>query len=281
MPRAVRRVASLLFLVWLGWCGVLYLMQDRLIFPGAFMPQSAREPLPADTRGWLGAQAQTLTLTASDGVELHAVLLNPGETAAPAVLYFHGNAETAMDVLPLVRPYVERGMRVLVVEYRGFGGAPGAPSQRALVEDAVAWREWLMGRGDVDAARLVYHGRSLGTGVATQLAARFPPRLLVLESAFTSVASYARGYGVPSVIVRHPFDSLSVLATLDVPVLLLHGSKDTITPPTHARALARVCRRGRLVMLEGGHNDFPRDEAAFWRAVNESLDSAGITTTPR
>jgi dipeptidyl aminopeptidase/acylaminoacyl peptidase len=274
-PR-VRRWAVLLVVLWTAWCGTLYVLQDRLIFPGAFMAASGHEALPNDTRGWLGAASEHVTITGADGVELRAVLLNPGDVAAPTVMYFHGNAETAMDVLPLVRPYVERGFRVLVVEYRGFGGAPGRPSERVLVADAQAWLTWLTARSDVDADTLVYHGRSLGTGVATALAARHAPRLVVLESAFTSVASYARGYGVPSAIVRHRFDSLAVLRELDAPVLLLHGEDDAITPPRHARELARVARRGRLVMLAGGHNDFPRDERAFWRAVDESLEASGV-----
>jgi fermentation-respiration switch protein FrsA (DUF1100 family) len=108
--------------------------------------------------------------------------------------------------------------------------------------------------------------------VACQLAAARPCAGLVLESTFTSAASFSWTVGVPPFLVRHPFRNDRALAGLDRPVILIHGQQDTIIPPRHSRRLHEITRGSMLVELPGGHNDFPHDWRAYWAAIDAFLD---------
>lgn len=283
------RYAILALTVYLIWCTSLYFSQDRLIFPGAFSA-AVRGAVPTPPRG-----VERVTLKMSDGAPGAAWLaLGSGrtpESPGPAVVFFHGNHETIEGSQLLLSEYTRRGVSVLVPEYRGFGGLEGQPSQAALVSDGVQWLEWLVTQPEIDPSRLVLHGRSLGGGVAAQVAHALettsrttPPgpkiAALITESTFTSVASFAAGYGVPTFLVRHPFRTDRVLPGFTFPILIMHGEQDTIIPASHARRLGELQPAATVVLLEGDHNDFPRDFRAYVRTIEEFLERAGILTPP-
>ncbi len=260
----------LALLCYAGWCAALWTLQERLIFPGYWM-RSERGPLarPRDAE----------VLQVGPG-RVEAWLL-PGRGVSPAtpgplVIFAHGNGELIDDWPWNLQPYRDAGISVLLVEYRGYGRSPGTPGQHRIVEDFVAAYDVAAARPEIDPARIVLHGRSIGGGVVAQLAARRPCAALILESTFTSLAAMARGYLVPTALLRHPFRTDRVLAGLDVPVLILHGTRDEIIPVRHARRLAAIARNARLVELNAGHNDFPQDEAAYWRAIMGFLRDSQI-----
>lgn len=226
--------------------------------------------------------AERLSITIPGVGEVEAYLSLPARAGAgadadgdapgpfPLVVIFHGNAESVDDLDWFRLPYLERGWAVLTPEYRGYGRAAGTPSQAGIVEDAVAFVDMALARPEIDRTRVVYHGRSLGGGVAAQVALRRKPRGLILQSTFTSIVSMARGYYVPPFIVRHPFRNDAALRGLDVPVLLLHGTDDPLIPIEHSRKLAEIEPRElrTLVELAGDHNHFPYDAGAYWEAVD-------------
>lgn len=193
----------------------------------------------------------------------------------PLVIFAHGNAELIDHNVAAMQPYVEAGISVLLPEYRGYGRSAGSPSQRAIVEDFVAWRRRILQRPEVDGERLIYHGRSLGGGVAAQLAKRHPPRGLILESTFTSIKAMAGRFLVPPLLVRDPFDTRRVLTEYDRPVLILHGNDDDVIPVVHAKRLANAAPDARLVVLPGGHNT-PLPDEPYWSAVFAYLDRLGM-----
>src|SRR5438045_8236 len=112
-----------------------------------------------------------------------------------------------------------RAVYLLVAYPRWF------PGSFALEEHLLSPR-YLAARPDVDRSRIVIHGRSLGTGVASQLAGRHQPAALILESPFTSVASFAWRYGVPPVFLKSPYRTDEVLPKLTCPILILAGRDD-------------------------------------------------------
>ena len=130
-------------------------------------------------------------------------------------------------------------------------------------------------RPEVDATRVVLHGRSIGGGAVCALAARRRPAALVLQSTFTSLADVTRRFLLPRFLVLDPFDNVSVLRALDVPTLVVHGRTDTLIPPAHAEALLRAAPRGRLVWFDGGHNDTP-EPGAYWGELRRFLHEAGV-----
>jgi pimeloyl-ACP methyl ester carboxylesterase len=157
------------------------------------------------------------------------------------------------------------------MEYRGYGRSGGTPGQKTIVEDAVAFRELLGDRPEVDVERIAYHGRSIGGGVACALAAQRPPSAMILESTFSSLASMAKRYLLPSPLCRHPFRNDQVLAAFDGPVLLMHGTNDFIIPHHHSEKLHGLCADSTLLLLPGGHNDFPSDPRAYVEAIQGLL----------
>ena len=171
--------------IFIGLCGGLYLLQEQLIFltrPLADVDRYAVGVLPGTTE---------VEVTAHDGTRLHGWLQHTAEeTPSPGlVIYFGGNAEEVsgqMHDAPMLAPW-----SVAAFNYRGYGLSEGRPGEAALVADAIAIHDRLAARADVDPNRIVVLGRSLGSGVAVQLAANRPVRAVVLVSPFDSLRSLA------------------------------------------------------------------------------------------
>ena len=275
------RLFILALIGYAAWCIMLFSMQDRMLFPREFAQATGA---PAD--------AERLAIALDEGVEVEAFLsLPPGEGPFPLVVGFHVNAGCVDNMGWMRREYTSRGWAVLTPEYRGYGRSAGEPSEKAIVVDAVEFVDRVLKRPEIDASRVVYHGRSLGGAVAAQVAKERPPRAMILESTFTSVASMATKYGVPPFLVKNPFRTDRVLREFAGSVLILHGRDDTIVPIEHARRLVKCVPRGNarggagaaegralrtLIELPGGHNDFPVDEGAYWEAIEGFLSARSV-----
>lgn len=203
-------------------------------------------------------------------------------TPTPVVIIFHGNAEIIDGQQYYVNCYNRMGVSVLLPEYRGYGAAAGIPSQDRLREDNIRFYDELVRRPDVDRSRIVFHGISLGGGVACDLATQRRPAALILQSTFASVARMAHGYAVPGFLATSPFHSDRVVAALDVPVFIAHGWRDELIPVRHARLMRTLAPRAHYVEYECGHNDFPGpgNEKDYWERVHRFLIEAGIVSRP-
>lgn len=200
------------------------------------------------------------------------------EHPGPLVVFAHGNAEVIDHWPAMLAPYREMGVSVLLPEFRGYGRSAGSPSEESITDDFVHFVDLALARPEVDRARVVYHGRSLGGGVVCALAARRAPRALVLMSTFTSIADIMRAWLIPRSLVLDPFDNAAVLAHLDVPVLLVHGRRDRVVPFSHAERLRGVAR-GPVTFVEyasADHNDCPPDWRDFFRRARAFLAVEGI-----
>jgi len=274
------RLVGYVAAAYIAWCAVLYFYQDKMIFPADMAPP----PGPAAVRSTVPVTRLQLDLETGGRVEAWYIpapevsLENPG----PAVVFFHGNAEIIDYQDHIVGGYRRLGCSMLLPEYRGYGRSAGKPSEKALVADAVRFYDQLVTREDVDASRIVFHGRSLGGGVAAQLAARRKPAALILESTFRSLAIMAHEYFVPSFLARHPLRTDRVVPEIDVPLLILHGANDTIIPVTHGRKLRDLAPPGTIyVEYDCGHNDFPGrgNRDAYWNQIAKFLIAARVVTT--
>ena len=164
---------------------LIWTMQRRLMyFPTAGVPAPARD---RPNRGRAGE------FETSDGLGLSGwFVAASGPSPHITVLVFNGNAGNRAHRGPLAAALHRHGLQVLLVDYRGYGGNPGAPSENGLAADGRAARAYLARRPDVDQSRLVYFGESLGTAVAVGLAVEHPPAALVLRSPFTSMGDLGR-----------------------------------------------------------------------------------------
>lgn len=244
----------------------------------AFVFQRKLIYFPSPQRPALSAAAaeyySEVTLTTADGLDLLAWYAPPGHDQAAVLVYFHGNAELIGDRAGKLVPYLEAGHGALLVEYRGYGGNPGRPSEAGLYADGHAALDWLAGHG-VAAARVVVYGSSLGSGVAVELAASRKLAALVLEAPFTSlVAVGKRAYPwLPVRLLTHDrFDSLAKMPRLEAPIFIVHGEDDSIVPAAMGRAiLAAAPPASQGLFVAGlGHNELlaigAPDEVMAWLA---------------
>jgi uncharacterized protein len=152
-------------------------------------------------------------------------------------------------------------LQVLLVDYRGYGGNPGSASQNGLAADARAARAYLASRPNVDPSRLVYFGESLGTAVAVDLAAEYPPAALVLRSPFTSMTDLGQ-YHYPflpvRLLLRDRFAAIEQIQQIQVPLLVIAGGRDSIVPIESSRRLydAATTAKTFLLLPDADHNDY-------------------------
>ena len=208
----------------------LFVFQRRLLY----RPRSTRPAL--DDLAALGVRE--IELTTADGLNLLAWYIPP-RPGRPVILYFHGNGGHIGYRGERLRRFSREGYGVLLAEYRGYGGNPGVPCEKGLFADGAAALDFLE-RCRIAAERIVLWGESLGSGVAVYLAATRAIAALVLEAPFTSVAACAqRRYPfVPAALLLHDrFDSMSRIARVTAPLLVLHGERDRVVPVRHGRAL--------------------------------------------
>lgn len=235
---------------YLAVVAALYLSQRQLLYH----PDRARPRLGPLTE--LGVRE--IAVPTADGLSLLAWYLSaPGER--PVVVYFHGNGGHIGYRANRVERFAREGYGVLMVEYRGYGGNPGEPSEAGFFEDAAAALCFLEAQG-VHGRRLVLYGESLGTGVAVRAAAGREVGAVVVESPYTSITAAAQFHYpfIPAAwLVSDRYDSLSRIGRVRAPILMLHGARDGIIPLSLGEALFAAAPepKEQWIAPEAGHAD--------------------------
>jgi pimeloyl-ACP methyl ester carboxylesterase len=249
----------------LGVPTLIYLAQDSLLFFPQPLVGSPRPIRPAED----------LAFDTADGVRLRGWLVKATTAPAPLVIYYGGNAE---EVSGQAR---EQGWPVewslALVNYRGYGGSEGAPSEQSLFADALLVFDVLASRPDVDARRIVLFGRSLGSAVAAFVAAERRVAGVILVSPFDSMTELGR-YHYPwlpvGLLLRHRFDSRSRAPKITAPMIAIVAGQDRIIPNIRSKRLFDSWGGPRhwVDVPDADHNDisaFP----SFWGAVSGFLDA--------
>src|SRR6202162_2084723 len=300
-PLARRLLVGAAFMGVLTACGTAALQheEERLTFrvvkevPGwyAGLPDGVHEfDIPVDH----GADAQ----------RIHAWWWPAKNPNAPAVLYLHGARWSLTGQVFRLEQLREFGFSVLAIDYRGFGKSDGEqPSEKNVYEvPRVAW-DWLVARQPDPAKRFIY-GHSLGGAVAVELAAELsgvtstaagqrsaesvPAAMrasgLIIESTFTTFADMAREVTwVPvGALLSQKFDSMSKMAKVGIPVLVVHGVGDRFVPSRFSQALydAATGKKKLLLVEGGGHNNSMRAGADEYRRALSELFGLGAEAEP-
>jgi hypothetical protein len=235
------------------------------------------------------ASVEEVRITAPDGVRLHGLLKRPAASGGryPLVIVFGGVARETSWMVTWGEKPPEWGW--LLVNYRGYGLSEGSPSEQALREDARLLYDWAAAREDVDAARIVVLGRSLGSYVAVSLAARRPVRGAILATPFDSLAAVGeRRYPLLPIglLVNGRYDAASLAPSIEAPALFVVAEDDDVVPPSHGQALAHAWGGPKkLVTLPAtGHRGIEW-RAEYWRLVSAFLremnSTPGALLSPR
>ncbi|MCO1659439.1 alpha/beta hydrolase [Pseudonocardia sp. S2-4] len=220
-----------------------------------YLPSGA--PAAAPERALDGGSA--VTLRTEDGLDLTAWYAPPtGRPTGATVLVLPGNAGNRAARAPLAGAIAATGSAVLLLEYRGYGGNPGSPTEDGLAADARAAHTHLVDERRVDPARLVLFGESLGGGVATRLALERPVGGLVLRSPFTSLADMAAVHYpfLPgTLLLRDRFPVRDTVGAVPVPVVVVAGPDDATVPFTQSTAVADAAGAPVVPVPGAGHND--------------------------
>ena len=229
--------------------GALYVMQRSLLYhPTATRIPPAQAGLP---------EAQEVVLTTSDGEKLIAWHVPP-RGDKPVVIYFHGNAEIVAWRAKFHRATIADGTGLIALNFRGYGGSTGTPTEDGLHRDAQAAYAFAAER--YPARRIVLWGSSLGTGVAVRLASEKPVGKLVLEAPYSSTADVAASL-FPWVPVRwlmkDQFHSDERIARVTAPLLIMHGGRDPAISITFGERLFALAHDPKQFVRfpEGGHDD--------------------------
>jgi fermentation-respiration switch protein FrsA (DUF1100 family) len=234
-------------------------------------------PTPYPGGDWqpAGLPFEDAWFEADDGTRLHGWYI-PHESPRAVVLYSHGNAGNITHRAAILDVLHNRvGVSVLIFDYRGYGRSEGKPDETGIIADARAARDWLAGQEGIAPEDVVLMGRSLGGGVAVDLAAKDGARALVLESTFTSLPDVAAHY-YPWLPVRRlmqtRLDSVSKIADYHGPLLQSHGDADSIIPYEFGKRLFEAANEPKqFVTLPGrDHNDFQTN--GYYETLVEFLD---------
>jgi fermentation-respiration switch protein FrsA (DUF1100 family) len=227
----------------------------------------------------LGMAFEDALVETEDGKRIHGWFL-PRSGSRFTVLFCHGNAGNVSHRLDRARLLLDRlPVDLFLFDYRGYGRSDGRPGEEGTYRDARAAHRYLTAKRGIATDRLVLCGESLGAAVAIQLALERPARALVLESAFASVAEMARlvlplpGLGS---LLRTRYDNLAKIPGIRVPLLSLHGERDSIVPLAQGRRLFDAAPEPkRFFAIPGAdHNDtYAVGKDGYWRAWAEFLDA--------
>lgn len=244
----MKRVVILASCIFFICMALVYIFQRHLIY----VPDKKQPNLAA----FHASDMHVVTFKATDNLSINS-WYKPATSHQPTILLLHGNAGHIGNRMPLARQFINAGFGVLLVEYRGYGGNAGSPTEQGLYADAQGALRFLSKQG-VTTQHVVLYGESLGTAVATYLAAENEVCCVILQSPYTSMLSLAR-YHYPWLLLRpkDKFDSLGRIDKNHAPLLIIHGTKDTLVPFTEGTRLFQQANQPKtfLKLENKAHNN--------------------------
>lgn len=283
MPGLVVKVLAGALIVYGILTGLAWRFQERLAFP------APRRPLPDPADAGF-PHGERVRLTMDDGLQLEGWYLPPTVPPddrtghqAPGLVWYYGNMETVGTISTVLHRLQPPDTGVLVLDYRGYGGNPGKPTEADLYRDATTIWDWLAGRDDIDPDRIAVYGRSIGSVMALYVATHRPVRAVILDAPLSTAHAMARRHypWLPRFLMRLSLDNLERAARLDVPLLVIHGARDRIAPLRMGRAVAAAGRAESLVVLpHAGHNNTYDDLDGYASVMHGFLARAFTARNP-
>ena len=264
---------------WLQWlniaivvyllCGIaLYLLQDRFLFHPVALKRNSPYHFSAPNR--------EINVAADESSNMNVVqFLTNDSLPKGVVLYFHGNRKNIGWYADYASNFTKNGFEVWMVDYPGFGKSTGRLTEQKLYDDAM--QLYIMARSKFPADSIILYGKSLGTGIASWLAARRSCKQLILETPYYSMTSLVQHY-IPiypiSTLLKYKLPVYKYLGLVNAPVTIFHGTEDKVIPYSNAHRLtAAMHPKDRFITIENaGHNNL-NDYPQFHNALDSLLNN--------
>jgi len=253
MRRILKLLAVAALCAYGGVLALLYVKQREMMYP--------RNPARAEIASANLPGVEETMLTAADGETLIAWVVPPRE-GKPVLLFFHGNAGNFGRPIRQTRfrALTQDGAGLFAVNYRGYGGSTGSPTEDGLAQDARAAYAAAVAR--FGAERLVGYGESLGTGVVVKLAAEVPLKAVILEAPYLSTVAVAQQlypYVPVGLFMHDQFHSDRAIGKVKAPLLVLHGQRDGVIPFSQGEALFSLANPPKRFIRfpDGNHENLP------------------------
>jgi uncharacterized protein len=274
------RIGRIVLLVYIGVALVLAALQRSMIFPGA----ASKGRADAIVRS--GPGRELVELRAATGEKVIALFggaLDEGgapradANSRPTLLFFYGNGMCLADCFSEFNHFRRLGFNVMFPEFVGYGMSEGEAGEPGVYATAEAAYQHLLKRPDIDPTKIVPSGWSLGAAAAIDLASKHKTCGLVTFSAFTSMADMAR-HVMPlpgaAALLRHHFESERKIHTIKCPVLIVHGTRDSLIPFDMSERLTKAAPNAKhLPIADGEHNTLFEDGGeALLREVKEFVE---------
>jgi pimeloyl-ACP methyl ester carboxylesterase len=263
MLKTILIVVAICLVIYCTAISFLYFRQESLIFAG--------DKLPADYQFQFDQPFEEVNIDV-DGASLNALHFQQ-ENPRGLVFFLHGNAGNLVDWTENVDFYRRVNYDLFIFDYRGYGKSTGKiTSQEQLLSDVrKAWDSVSHRYADKP---IVIYGRSLGSGLAVQLAKDVNPAMVTLISPFRNLTSIALSQYpyVPKQLLRYPLATDKIIADLKSDIVFIHGDKDTLIPIEHSHDLNKLLNKpAKVFVIEGsGHGDIHQFDS-YLKALEEVL----------
>lgn len=247
-------------------------IEDRFIFH----PDHVTDRDPSH----IGVRFEDVFFTTQDGLRLHGWFI-PHQDARATLVWFHGNAGNISGRLLNIKLLHDRiNTNIFIFDYRGYGRSEGTVSEKGTYLDGEAAMNYLLGRHEAAARRLILFGRSLGAAVAAEMAIRFASLGLILESPFVSIPEMARAI-FPSLpiawLLQTRYDTMEKVRLVKTPILVLHGDRDATVPFAQGKRVFEIASHPKKFhrIVGASHNDtFLVGGEEYYGALRDFIESA-------
>ncbi len=265
LTRMLESIITIALLSYLGVGVLLFLLQDSLLFLA-----SSSDPVRVTN-----LKPYELTIE-RENITLQGWLVPASRPGRPTIIYYGGNGEELSGSVNYLGPLGD--YNYLYVNYRGYGASLGKPGQEALYGDALGIVDQLSASGQIDPAKILLFGRSLGSSIAIYVASKRDSMGLVLVSPFDSLASVAQShYPIFPVrlLMRHPFPCMDYIGDIQVPTIVIMAEEDNVVPRKHSLSVIEAWP-GPLTSVTipaTSHNDISGRHGEFFREIGKFLVS--------
>jgi Lysophospholipase len=252
MKRIIFRWLKLVVLIYcLGGIAIYYLQSTIMFRP---------EPLPADHTYTFNQPFTELNLAWNAGSNINIVQFHAKDSAAAkgVVLYFHGNKKGIERYAPAAKDFTERGYHCWMIDYPGYGKSTGEFTEQRLYDWALVF--YKLARARYAADSIIIYGKSLGTGIASQLASIRNSKALVLEAPYYSWPSIIDSRLLPiyptNTMIHFKLPVYQYLQNISTPVIIFHGEDDSTIPFRNSKKLKPFLKPGdEFITIEDAHHN--------------------------